>query len=187
MRKIANFCGVFATLFVTTTIVFLASCSQDDDYYENSEMYTLAEMGTRLGAGDEWHPGSSILHRHLRPSSKNDTIQIDGMDVIFTISWPNEILAGDTVQITSVSHYSTITQYYLDENDNTMSVNKCKYIGHDIPSLITTYLLGHYYAMGHIYYKEAIVDPYTQHFLEWRDVSTFATINVDVNDCIIWE
>lgn len=41
--------------------------------------------------------------------------------------------------------------------------------------------------MGHIYYKEAIVDPYTQHFLEWRDVSTFATINVDVNDCIIWE
>ena len=44
-----GFCGIFATLFVTTTVVFLASCSQDDDAYDNSEMYTLAEMGTRLG------------------------------------------------------------------------------------------------------------------------------------------
>jgi|GEM_PF-6169271 len=47
MKRI-SFCGIFATLFVTTTMVLLASCSQDDDYYE-SDMYTLAEMGTRLG------------------------------------------------------------------------------------------------------------------------------------------
>ena len=59
MRKISNFCGIFATLFVTTTMVLLASCSQDDDNYE-SDMYTLAEMGTRLGdpepggGDDEW-------------------------------------------------------------------------------------------------------------------------------------
>lgn len=53
MKKFTNFCGIFATLFVTTTIVLLASCSQDDDYYDNSEMYTLAEeMGTRSGGGD---------------------------------------------------------------------------------------------------------------------------------------
>ena len=50
-----SFCGIFATLFVTTTIVLLASCSQDDDYYE-SDMYTLAEMGTRLGGSGD--PGS---------------------------------------------------------------------------------------------------------------------------------
>ena len=54
MIKIPNFCGIFATLFVTTTMVLLASCSQDDDNYD-SDMYTLAEMGTRLGGGD---PGS---------------------------------------------------------------------------------------------------------------------------------
>ena len=53
MRKFTNFCGIFATVFVTTTIILLASCSQDDDYYDNSEMYTLAEeMGTRSGGGD---------------------------------------------------------------------------------------------------------------------------------------
>ena len=50
--KIKNFCGIFATLFVTTTMVLLASCSQDDDYYD-SDMYTLAEMGTRLGGEPE--------------------------------------------------------------------------------------------------------------------------------------
>ena len=50
MRKF-SFCGIFATLFVTTTIILLASCSQDDDSYE-SDMYTLAEMETRSGGGD---------------------------------------------------------------------------------------------------------------------------------------
>ena len=51
MIKFSNFCGIFATVFVTTTIILLASCSQDDDYYE-SDMYTLAEMETRGGGGD---------------------------------------------------------------------------------------------------------------------------------------
>ena len=30
-------------------MVLLASCSQEDDGYDNADMYTLAEMGTRLG------------------------------------------------------------------------------------------------------------------------------------------
>ena len=49
MMKFTNFCGIFATVFVTTTMVILASCSQDDETYD-SDMYTLAEeMGTRSG------------------------------------------------------------------------------------------------------------------------------------------
>lgn len=53
MRNFSNFCGIFATVFVTTTIILLASCSQDDDNYD-SDMYTLAEMGTRLvGDGED--------------------------------------------------------------------------------------------------------------------------------------
>ncbi|MBO7581194.1 MAG: hypothetical protein J6T38_06730 [Bacteroidaceae bacterium] len=64
MRKIPNFCGIFATLFVTTTIIGLVSCSQDDDFYENNEMYTLAEeMGTRSGGGDPGgQPSPAIIH-----------------------------------------------------------------------------------------------------------------------------
>lgn len=55
MIKLSNFCGIFATVFVTTTIILLASCSQDDDNYD-SDMYTMAEMGTRLG-GEGGDPG----------------------------------------------------------------------------------------------------------------------------------
>ena len=63
MIKFSNFCGIFATLFVTTTIILLASCSQDDDYYE-SDMYTLAEMETRGGGGDPGggQPSPVITH-----------------------------------------------------------------------------------------------------------------------------
>ena len=57
MKNSKYFCGIFATVFVTTTMALLASCSQDDDYYDNSEMYTLAEeMGTRSG-GNGGDPG----------------------------------------------------------------------------------------------------------------------------------
>ena len=59
--KFKNFCGIFATLFVTTIIILLASCSQDDDYYDNSEMYTLAEMGTRSGGGDPGGQPSPVI------------------------------------------------------------------------------------------------------------------------------
>ena len=61
MKKIKNFCGIFDTVFVTTTMVLLASCSQDDDYYD-SDMYTLAEMGTRLvGDGEDTSPAFSKI------------------------------------------------------------------------------------------------------------------------------
>ena len=66
MRKFLNFCGIFATVFVTTTIVLLASCSQDDDNYD-SDMYTLAEMGTRGGGngGDPGGGGPEIPNTHV--------------------------------------------------------------------------------------------------------------------------
>lgn len=34
MKK-PNFCGIFATVFVAATVITLASCSQDDEYYED--------------------------------------------------------------------------------------------------------------------------------------------------------
>ncbi|MBR1666733.1 MAG: hypothetical protein IJ693_00495 [Bacteroidaceae bacterium] len=57
MRTKLNFCGIFATTFLATTIALISSCSQDDDFYD-SDMYTLAEeMTTRSGGepgGDDW-------------------------------------------------------------------------------------------------------------------------------------
>ena len=41
MKK-PNFCGIFATVFVAATVIMLASCSQDDEYYEDG-LFTRAE------------------------------------------------------------------------------------------------------------------------------------------------
>ncbi len=62
--KFSNLCGIFATLFVTTTMILLASCSQDDDNYD-SDMYTLAEMGTRLSGGDPGGGGPAPVITHV--------------------------------------------------------------------------------------------------------------------------
>ena len=43
---------------ITALFCIFCACSQDDDMYDNSDMYTLAEeMGTRGGGGD---PGGEI-------------------------------------------------------------------------------------------------------------------------------
>ena len=39
-------------------MVLLASCSHEDDGYDNADMYTLAEMGTRLGDPE---PGGEMI------------------------------------------------------------------------------------------------------------------------------
>ena len=73
MIKIPNFCGIFATLFVTTTMVLLASCSQDDDNYD-SDMYTLAEMGTRLGGGGDPGGGTNPYPSKSEISNNPDVL-----------------------------------------------------------------------------------------------------------------
>ena len=40
MKK-TNFCGIFATVFVVATVIMLASCSQDDEFYEDG-LFTRA-------------------------------------------------------------------------------------------------------------------------------------------------
>ncbi len=86
MKKFSNFCGIFATAFVTTTIILLASCSQDDDYYD-SEMYTLAEMGTRLAeegeSGDPGWGGNTLPQYYLEEVSETTHV-CAFIDVIVT-------------------------------------------------------------------------------------------------------
>lgn len=89
MVKFTNFCGIFATTFMVATAITIASCSQDDDYYD-SNMYTLAEkMETRSG-GD---PGGEVPHqlREGLPVYAGDTIihdvQIGNFFADLYISW----------------------------------------------------------------------------------------------------
>ena len=118
MMKFTNFCGIFATLFVTTTIILLASCSQDDDYYENSEMYTLAEMGTRLGGkGDPGgnDPNPPIPHFGNPVQEGGDTIKFDveNREMEVFIYWSRGY-TGMTAPVSEI----TVTQHYWDIPSN---------------------------------------------------------------------
>ena len=56
MKK-RNICGIFATVFAIATVISLASCSQDDEYYYDSEMFTRSEeMMTRGGEQGGYTP-----------------------------------------------------------------------------------------------------------------------------------
>ncbi|MDO4202682.1 MAG: hypothetical protein Q4D25_11295 [Bacteroidales bacterium] len=107
MIKISNFCGIFATLFVTTTMVLLASCSQDDDYYD-SDMYTLAEMGTRLGGkGDPGNGTGGDLYYEAKVTKSItfiDTVIYESVSALVTLKIKyNPDGSGSTIEYISCS------------------------------------------------------------------------------------
>ena len=55
--------NVILMLAFTALVCSLMGCSQEDDGYDNAEMYTLAEMGTRLGGKGD--PGSGIKRKRV--------------------------------------------------------------------------------------------------------------------------
>ncbi|MCR5044300.1 MAG: hypothetical protein K6A93_09255 [Bacteroidaceae bacterium] len=121
--KFKNFCGIFATLFVTTTMVLLASCSQDDDNYD-SDMYTLAEMGTRLGGGDPgnggYDPNPPIPYFGNPVKAGADTINFElaaDCPMEAYINWSR----GYTGMTAPVSGISVLISFYpiLWENNDT--------------------------------------------------------------------
>ena len=124
--KFTNFCGIFATLFVTTTIILLASCSQDDDYYDNSEMYTLAEeMGTRSGGGDPGgdDPDPMLPFAGNPVQAGGDTINFDlepDAPLETYINWSR----GYTGAFAPVSNITVLTSFYpiLWEQHDTIRV-----------------------------------------------------------------
>ena len=185
MKNSKYFCGIFATLFVTTTMVLLASCSQDDDNYD-SDMYTLAEMGTRLASGGEWNV-DPLQPQKLCPGSVNDTVCLkDGLDVVFSVSWSDTICIGDSVNITKLSDNSNIVRYCKDENGNQIIVNECEYVGNNFPSPAKpSHLLNTLSFYGVIYYKKAIVNPVTQVFEGWDYDFESVTIKVGVGNYVL--
>jgi len=114
MIKFSNFCGIFATVFVTTTIILLASCSQDDDYYE-SDMYTLAEMETRGGGGDpgngggEPDPPMNYFGNPVKAGTDTITFEIERQEMQVFISWSR----GFTGMSSPVSNI-VVTPIYWD-------------------------------------------------------------------------
>lgn len=59
---------------ITVLLVLFCGCSQEDDDYDNADMYTLAEeMGTR-GGGNGGDPGGSIKKKRISFTRTNNNI-----------------------------------------------------------------------------------------------------------------
>ena len=159
--KFTNFCGIFATLFVTTTIILLASCSQDDDYYE-SDMYTLAEMGTRLGGDPEDPPHPQTYF--LRAGSADEQFEVPGTNEKLKVSY--HLQWGEISDPRLYSAEANVT--YLDCENGSSSVHSLNAMGLDTTILEYEYVdlvdnhlparnIGGYFVLDGIvvYYKEA--------------------------------
>ena len=62
--KRANLSGIFATALIAVTIFTLASCSQDDEYYEDGLFTRADEMMTRSG-GDPGEGGEISYYNRV--------------------------------------------------------------------------------------------------------------------------
>ena len=54
--KRKNFSGIFSAVFAVATVITLASCSQDDEYYEDGLFTRADEMMTRSEGGQGYSP-----------------------------------------------------------------------------------------------------------------------------------
>ena len=113
--KRTSFCGIFATVFAAVTVFTLASCSQDDEYYEDG-LFTRAD-GMMTGIGGD--PGGSgnqpqprpILYYYLNQNDFVDDV-FPSVEVVHQVSCDIAIAAFLNPQATSNLKITDTTTYY---------------------------------------------------------------------------
>ena len=112
MKK-TNFCGIFATVFVVATVITLASCSQDDEYYEDG-LFTRAD-GMMMRSGGEPGGGGNqprpILYYYLNQNDFVDYV-FPSVEVVHQVSCDINIAAFLNPQATSNLKITDTTTYY---------------------------------------------------------------------------
>ena len=115
MKLKSNFCGIFATTFMVATAITIASCSQDDDYYD-SNMYTLAEkMETRSG-GD---PGGGTGGEALKILAGADTFYYRELFPVMLeeiVSWPEGYFGLGHPEFVPTLHVNFVDNMDIDLN-----------------------------------------------------------------------
>ena len=167
MRKFSNFCGIFATVFVTTTVVLLASCSQDDDNYD-SDMYTMAEMGTRLGGGGgDPGGGGSGTGGEMGPvwlEEGSDSIVYDDIniqhDIVFNISWNGQFYDNAHATITWSAARNRSNELFYYSLGIRRSVRRYNFIKCEVNTKIVNICGDHFIAYDvQVFYRKAKEHP----------------------------
>ena len=120
--KTKKFCGIFTAAFAIATVITLASCNQDDEYYYDSEMFTRADgMMTR----DEF----SIYYNSGRATT---TASASGVIINFEVSWDSGLWSTIRPQIKYISQTTTDTyQTYIDADGSKVQVPDVVYINYE--------------------------------------------------------
>lgn len=113
MKK-TNFCGIFATVFVVATVITLASCSQDDEYYEDGLFTRADEMMTRSGEQGGYTP---------TPPTISTLIPEEGLSRPFTFMFT----PTDPVYADSLPTFSSNIDVKMFRTDTSIGVEMIEY------------------------------------------------------------
>ncbi len=113
MKK-TNFCGIFATALIAVTIFTLASCSQDDEYYEDGLFTRADEMMTRSGEQGGYTP---------TPPTISTLIPEEGLSRPFTFMFT----PTDPVYADSLPTFSSNIDVKMFRTDTSIGVEMIEY------------------------------------------------------------
>ena len=146
MKKNYYLCIIFAIALV----VLLVSCSQDDDYYD-SDMYTLAEMGTRLG--DPEPAVNNVVIPETVTSYHTYDITLSYSEGVTTSSYVAEVYVRiyrdkNIPSVDLVNYYCIDPTFTVDEAWMQPRLNAPGYIlsfnGRDFSGIVNTGILENY-------------------------------------------
>ena len=115
MKK-PTLCGIFATVFVVATVITLASCSQDDEYYEDGLFTRADEMMTRA----ENMP-VPILYYYLNRQSYTEHI-FPSVELVHEVSCSIDIFGSLATEVSShLDITDSIIYYNVEMKDHSFT------------------------------------------------------------------
>ena len=123
--KRKNFSGIFSAVFAVATVITLASCSQDDEYYEDGLFTRADEMMTRAG-----EPGGNTPTPPTQTPVPRDTLERAYVfHFVPDVPGYNDRLPGFDVSI----DVRLFKYQYEDDEGNIEEELVAEMIGHGMP------------------------------------------------------
>ena len=120
MKK-PNFCAIFATMFVAATVIMLASCSQDDEYYEDGLFTRADEMMTRAGEPGGNTPTPPTPPPVQKIAAGADTSyyrELFPVILELVISWPEGYTSVTAHPVNPSLKVNFLDELYIDAEDS---------------------------------------------------------------------
>ena len=182
--KRKNLSGIFAAVFAVATVITLASCSQDDEYYEDG-LFTRAE---RTIDDLEGNPGENFNRKEYIHSGDTTFVQRIGgfavnLEVIYNVKWSGGIYNGSpaTITLEGIRNNSSVPCY--TSSGNLSSINKYEFISWEKGTQVVYFHDKKVDSKNNkIVYSSVILDGY--HYVRTDIDSIYFDIDTDVSSYV---